>query len=200
MDEGKKSNILPIILIVLLVGGMGVGGYYLGRYLDLEEAKKNSQNQSVATTKKYSNSTFKIKFDYPSDWTLTEANETDAEEVKSARSVTVKSSSGSEFIYYHAVLDTPIETDTACDEDDPNGDEDGNFPCQFITGIAKFARYENFDDSDLDLTIWHIAEVQDPSTPKVYTFDPNDYFAYRVRNNSDLLDLDKIMKSVERGE
>ncbi|MBI2356626.1 hypothetical protein HYV12_01010 [Candidatus Dojkabacteria bacterium] len=205
MNEDGKSQFLPILLMILLVAGFGFGGYYLGKVLDTKayeaEKAKNPAVDLSSKIVKYDNTELNLKFEYPGDWGLLEYEPADADLLDSfdAKVVVLTSRNGSQFIFTTQTMTKALAGYTErCDKNDPNGTDDANKKCTFISdGNYKFARYET-DDPRISPG-WNIAELGDvEANPDVYVFSPADSFQYYVAKDSDLAILDKIMGSVTR--
>lgn len=77
-NSGKR--ILVALLVLVLLGGLGFGGYWLflrdkpTNVQPKKQASSNSSNETTAATKHRTSTTFGLEFDYPEDWTINEVN------------------------------------------------------------------------------------------------------------------------------
>jgi hypothetical protein len=197
----KSGSTILLVLGILLVIGMGVGGYYLGRYIDVQEAKKvvsvkeRLPEADTTADKTFSYENIKVTFTYPGDWTkrvyeLVEGG-------KKVYEVSIVSPDGSYFYYNMSEL---AGKTTKCDANDPEGKVSGNSKCTFIyDGDSKFARYVDASKSSSELgEYWVVAEPFDSDKPGIYEHFSSNGFHYEAKNSDDLEELDKIMKSVVR--
>lgn len=193
MEGSGSSKIVLTVLVVILLAGLGFGGYFLGKFLDIQAAKKQAAevNRNVKAGE-YENKSLGIKFSYPKDWSLDQKMETDSS------FVSVRNSKGSEFIFSNSkTADSNIQV---CDEEDPTGVADGVEACTFISdGKIKYGRYkeEAANSSEVGDT-WIVLEPAEVTNPGKYVVDRAGFFYFISKSEADLEELDKIMKSVER--
>lgn len=194
----KTGSTILLILGILFVLGMGVGGYYLGRYLDLEEAKKNQtpvvrEKGDPKVTKTYKNDDVRVELKYPGDFKLIEANLKDADSTSYFRLV---NDNGSVFGYQRK---STKGTEIVCDESDVEGTKGNNKKCTYITDLVRFARYIDTSKSNSqDGEYWVIAENVSADKAGVFKYNSSNGFYYYAMSSTDLDILDTIMKSVVR--
>jgi hypothetical protein len=195
MDGDGKVKVLPLILFVLLIAGFGIGGYYLGMYLDTQELDRKSADKTptVIKTTKYTNSDLGISFDYPETWAIKEEGlDSDITVVK------VISTLGSEFIY---TKDTTKDTSSPkyCDTANKGGVVGESEKCEYFQGKSNnnYARFEDLE-KDPEGDILNIAEQGSDSSVNWYKYDPNDGFVFVVKGDGDIAYLDGIMITVIR--
>lgn len=180
--EGNGNKTVLGIIGLLVVIGMGVGGYYLGWFLD-KQAYEKKINELAGVNKVYNNETLGIKFSYPGDWSSAEYESKDG----TVRIFTT-GDKGVEFGYVAKLEQGNIYV---CDEKEPNGNDRFTKKCTFVTGSPVFGRFEETVDGE---KLWIITE----SGLGKYVSYEGDYFYYKNATQSDLTTLDKIMKSVVR--
>lgn len=205
MGDSGQIKALPLILVILVMVGLGFGGYFLGKTIDTNAYEAEKQKDPVVDLSSkiipYSNAELGVRFDYPGDWGLLVYEPKDEELLESfdATIITVTSPNGSQFIVTSQTMTKSLSGySERCDSNDINGNEGDNKKCVFVTdGGTKFARYES-DDPRI-APGWNIAELGDAeANPDVYLFSPADSIQYHVAVQSDLAILDNIMKSLTR--
>lgn len=185
-------KVIGTILSILLIVGIGFGGYYLGWYLDKQAAARQAEEMK-SVNKVFNDSDLGIKFTYPGDWSSVSDNT-----VEGARTITTESPNGSIFGYS---LNTQSSGKMiACDEDLPNGDGKTVKKCEFVHGSFTYARYLDTDDKADNGDLWLIAEKGAETEENSYLYKSSDGFYFRVKDPQDLATLDKIMKSVIRSK
>ena len=189
------KNTLLTILGLLLIIGMGVGGYFLGWYLDKVAGDKQQEviTERNKLPKTYTNPEMKIKFVYPGTWTITQPSGDAYNTI-----VTVTKDNGTEFVFLNGKAESG--TIKTCDEADPNGTTTGSQKCTFQKGTNfSYGRFEDSTKSSSESgKFYGIAEPASQSEAKKYIFNSLQGFYYKAVSDSDLTELDNIMKSVER--
>lgn len=181
MNESSKNGIISVLGIILVIA-VGVGGYYLGWFLD-KQAYEKKINELSGVNKVYSNETLGIKFSYPGDWSPVEYT-TDGKTIK----IFTIGDRGVEFGYVAKLEQGDIYV---CDEKEPNGNDKFTKKCTFVPGSPVFARFEETVGGE---KLWIITE----SGLGKYVSYEGDHFYYKNATQNDLTTLDKIMKSVVR--
>lgn len=197
----KSGSTILLVLGILLVIGMGFGGYYLGRYLDIQEAKKNVvvkerlPEADTTADKTFSYDNINVTFKYPGDWTKRVYEL--VEDGKKVYEVSVVSPEGS---YFYYIMSELAGKTTKCDANDPEGKVSGNNKCSFIyDGDAKFGRYVDASKSNSELgEYWVVVEPFNSEKPSIYEHFSSNGFHFEAKNSDDLEEMDKIMKSVVR--
>ncbi len=194
----KSGSTILLVLGILLVIGMGVGGYYLGRYLDIQEAEKVKApvvrvKGDPKETKTYTNSDVNIELKYPGDFKVIEAKLQDSDSTSYFRLVNEE---GSVFGFERS---SKSGTQVICDESDAQGTKGNNKKCEYITDLVRFARYLDTSKSNsTEGEYWVIAENVSADKAGVFRYDSSNGFYYKAMSSTDLERLDEIMKSVVR--
>ncbi|MCC7290271.1 hypothetical protein IT417_03415 [bacterium] len=190
MDGRNRGFFFGIAL--LLVVGMGFGGYFLGRYLDTQAlAKQNEQ-----TTKIFKS--LGVEFKYPGNWVLNKGNYIE-DSTGRVDFVRVVSPSGSYF--YYSKVEKGDFLEGTCDASDVSGTAGSTtMSCVFKKSEeSNFARYKVDEKSNTDNgTYWAVAEPSDSLNADKYSYNSKDSFYYQSMSDTDLVELDKIMESVKR--
>lgn len=178
MDGVKKT--LSAVISIFIILAFGVGGYFLGWYLDKQAAAKADSEMSGVNLV-YTDSDF--KFSYPRDW-----NRVTSSVSGNTKKIFTTSPNGSEFGY---LLDTQAGTTySVCDTKTPNGNNKIIKKCTFVTGTPEIARY--IVSTTGGVTEWRVAEKDGT----IFVSKDSKTFYYKAKSDADLVILDKIMKSV----
>ncbi len=188
----KWYVVFGVFMLVLL---FGAGGYYLGRYMDIQEAKKKSADNipAVVKTTKYTNTDLKISFDYPETWTVETNSGTPGVTI-----VKVVSPAKSELVFTKDTTDEKLSLGY-CNLADKDGKEDGAQKCEFLEGKKDndFARYADLVvDSTGDT--WNVAEQGKDQVSNWFKYDPKNGFKYILKDVSDTSDMDAILMTLIR--
>lgn len=167
--NNKTKQSLIIVGMFIAVIGIGVGGYFLGKYLDTQKLEKQYNLTNTLDTVKegyevFVSDKYNYGLTYPTDW---EGGDSDTG---------ISFTSPNESIFLFSYIEAGHNFDLTCDNHDCI---DGN----------GFSRYIDETLSDDESDFWVIVEDK-------YS-DKQNYFAYIAFDNNDLEALDNIMSSVQ---